>query len=135
MILLFNVCITPSTSSCNINYDRGILPSFDKIDILKYSLSSLSVIPWSEAIINIENFGLEMIFLQKELPENPVFKGEVNYPKKRFFWIFDPPINFLIFFAKIHFARKFNFFYYRSNSQQEVIFSHFWKISIILPEI
>ena len=54
MILLFNVCITPSSSSCNINYDRGLLPSFDKIDILKYCLSSLSVIPFSEAIINIE---------------------------------------------------------------------------------
>lgn len=54
MILLFNVCITPSASSCNIDYNRGLLPSFSKIDILKYSLSSLSVIPFSEAIFNIE---------------------------------------------------------------------------------
>ena len=34
MILLFNACITPSSSSCSINYDRGILPNFDKIDII-----------------------------------------------------------------------------------------------------
>lgn len=66
MILLFNVCITPSVSSCNINYERGLLPNFDKIDILKYSLSSLSVIPWSEAIINIELQSFYKIF-EKEI--------------------------------------------------------------------
>jgi len=66
MILLFNVCITPSSSSCKINYDRGLLPNFDKIDILKYCLSSLSVIPWSEAIINIELQSYYKIF-EKEI--------------------------------------------------------------------
>ena len=66
MILLFNVCITPSSSSCKINYDRGLLPNFDKIHILKYCLSSLSVIPWSEAIINIELQSYFKIF-EKEI--------------------------------------------------------------------
>jgi hypothetical protein len=66
MILLFNVCITPSSSSCKINYDRGLLPNFHKIDILKYCLSSLSVIPWSEAIINIELQSYYKIF-EKEI--------------------------------------------------------------------
>ena len=66
MILLFNVCITPSSSSCNINYDRGLLPNFDKIDILKYCLASLSIIPWSEAVINIELQSYYKIF-EKEI--------------------------------------------------------------------
>lgn len=64
MILLFNVCITPSSSSCNIKYDRGLLPEFSKIDILKYCISSLSVIPFSEAIINIELQSYFKIFEQ-----------------------------------------------------------------------
>ena len=81
MILLFNACITPSTSSCNINYDRGILPNFDKIDILKYSLSSLSVIPWSEAIINIELQSYYKIF------ENEI-KKYVNEQFKNIKFIF-----------------------------------------------
>ena len=54
MILLYNVCITPEVSSFKLKYNRGLLPNFDKIDILKYSLSSLACVPWEEAIINIE---------------------------------------------------------------------------------
>ena len=54
MILLYNVCLTPDLSSHALSYNRGLLPNFDKIDILKYSISSLASIPWEEAIINIE---------------------------------------------------------------------------------
>ena len=62
MILLFNVFVTPDPSSYNINYFRGNLPSFDKFDILKYTISSLAVIPWKKAIINIELGSVYKIF-------------------------------------------------------------------------
>lgn len=54
MILLFNVYLTPDPSTYNLTYYRGNLPNFDKFEILKYTISSLAVIPWEKAIINIE---------------------------------------------------------------------------------
>lgn len=85
MILLFNVCITPSSSSCNINYNRGLLPHFDKIDILKYCLSSLSVIPFTEAIFNIELQSYYKIFEKdiKEFVENQFKNIKFIFANKR----------------------------------------------------
>lgn len=54
MILFYNVCITPDITTYRLSYNRGLLPHFDKISILKYSIASLSVIPWDKAYINIE---------------------------------------------------------------------------------
>lgn len=55
MILLFNVYITPSKGNQFIVLDRGNLKSSNKLDITKYTLSSLSVAyPWSKVIINVE---------------------------------------------------------------------------------
>jgi hypothetical protein len=55
MVLLFNVYITPSKGNLSIIYDRGNLKSSSKLDITKYTLSSLAVAySWSKAIINVE---------------------------------------------------------------------------------
>jgi hypothetical protein len=58
MILFFNTYIAPG--GVGLNYERGFLKQQDKIDILKYSLSSFSKIyPWSKVILNI---GLDSSF-------------------------------------------------------------------------
>ena len=86
MILLYNVCITPDSSSHALKYNRGLLPSFDKIDILKYSLSSLACIPWEEAIINIELSKFYKIFENniKEYVEREFKNINFKYSNKRF---------------------------------------------------
>lgn len=85
MILLYNVCITPDSSSHALKYNRGLLPSFDKIDILKYSLSSLACIPWEEAIINIELSKFYKIFENniKEYVEREFKNIKFKYSNKR----------------------------------------------------
>lgn len=55
MVLLFNVFLTDSKANQYVLYDRGNLPSSSKLDITKYSLSSLAkAYKWSRAIINVE---------------------------------------------------------------------------------
>ena len=55
MVLLFNVYITPSKGNQFVIFDRGNLKSSNKLDVTKYTLSSLAhAYPWSKAIINIE---------------------------------------------------------------------------------
>ena len=55
MVLLFNVYITPSKGNQFVVFDRGNLKSNNKIDVTKYTLSSLaSAYPWSKVIINVE---------------------------------------------------------------------------------
>jgi len=55
MILLFNVYITPSKGNQFVVFDRGNLKPSNKLDVTKYTLSSLAyAYPWSRAIINIE---------------------------------------------------------------------------------
>jgi len=85
MILLYNVCLTPDLSSHSLRYNRGLLPSFDKIDILKYSLSSMSCIPWEEAIINIELSKFYKIFENniKEYVEKEFKNIKFRYSNKR----------------------------------------------------
>lgn len=85
MILLYNVCITPELSSYKLKYNRGLLPGFDKIDILKYSLSSLACIPWEEAIINIELSKFYKIFEKniKEYVEKEFKNIKFKYSNKR----------------------------------------------------
>ncbi len=63
MILFYNVCITPDASNYKINYIRKNLPIFDKIEILKYSLSSMAAIPWTKAFINIQLESYYKVFL------------------------------------------------------------------------
>lgn len=48
MILFLNVFITDQGFA---KYDRGLLPSSNRVDIFKYSLASLSVIKWTKVII------------------------------------------------------------------------------------
>jgi hypothetical protein len=55
MVLLFNVYITKVPGNQFQTHIRGNLKQESKLDVLKYSLASLSVAyPWSKAIINIE---------------------------------------------------------------------------------
>ena len=51
MILFLNVFITNKFLTY---YYRGLLPSFNRLDVFKYSLASLSVIKWSRVIIYYE---------------------------------------------------------------------------------
>ncbi len=85
MILLYNVCITPDSSSYALKYNRGLLPHFDKLDILKYSLSSMACIPWEEAIINIELSKYYKIFEDniKEYVENEFKNINFTFSSKR----------------------------------------------------
>lgn len=51
MILLFNILITPSNLAHT--YNRGGLPSDDKLEVFKYTLKSIAPIyDWSQVIIN-----------------------------------------------------------------------------------
>lgn len=52
MILFFNTYLAPG--GVGIDYDRGFLRNYDKVDVLMYSLASFSKIyPWSKVILNI----------------------------------------------------------------------------------
>ena len=55
MVLIFNVYLTDSSGNPHSGITRGILPSYSKLDITKYSLASLAVAySWTKAIINVE---------------------------------------------------------------------------------
>jgi hypothetical protein len=55
MVLIFNVYLTDSSGNPYSGITRGILPSYNKLDITKYSLASLAVAySWTKAIINVE---------------------------------------------------------------------------------
>ena len=55
MVLIFNVYLTDTSGNPHSGITRGILPSYSKLDITKYSLASLAVAyPWTKAIINVE---------------------------------------------------------------------------------
>jgi len=55
MVLLYNVYLINSSANPHINLQRGFLKYFDKVDVAKYSLSSLSyAYNWKRAIINVE---------------------------------------------------------------------------------
>ena len=48
MILFLNVFITKNFATA---YDRGNWQVQDRLDVFKYSLASMAVIPWTEVII------------------------------------------------------------------------------------
>lgn len=50
IVLLINVLLTPDKFT---RFDRGILPSFNNVEIFKYMISSLSVLPFSKAFIYV----------------------------------------------------------------------------------
>ena len=55
MVLIFNVYLTDSSGNPYSGITRGVLPSYSKLDITKYSLASLAVAyTWTKAIINVE---------------------------------------------------------------------------------
>ena len=55
MVLIFNVYLTDSSGNPYSGITRGVLPSYSKLDITKYSLASLAVAYiWTKAIINVE---------------------------------------------------------------------------------
>ena len=55
MVLFFNTFLTNTPGNSQSTLDRGLLPSFNKLDVTKYSLASLAAAyPWTRAIINIE---------------------------------------------------------------------------------
>lgn len=61
MVLVFNVFITNKSATggqwerLGVSYDRGNLPTPNKLDILKYSLASFAVAyPWKRVILNLE---------------------------------------------------------------------------------
>lgn len=51
MILFLNTFITDQKLIGYVGYNRGLLGSFSRADVFKYSLASLSVIDWSNVII------------------------------------------------------------------------------------
>jgi len=55
MVLIFNVYLTDTSGNPYSGITRGMLPSYSKLDITKYSLASLAVTyPWTKAIVNVE---------------------------------------------------------------------------------
>ena len=55
MVLIFNVYLTGTSGNPYSGITRGILPSYSKLDITKYSLASLAVAyAWTKVIINVE---------------------------------------------------------------------------------
>ena len=55
MVLILNVYLTDTSGNPYSGITRGILPSYSKLDITKYSLASLAVAyVWTKAIINVE---------------------------------------------------------------------------------
>jgi hypothetical protein len=55
MVLLFNVYLTDTPGNPYSGLSRGLLPSFSKLEVAKYSLASLAVAySWTRAIINVE---------------------------------------------------------------------------------
>jgi len=53
MILFFNVYVT--NEGTGIPYDRGLLRTDDKLDVLMYSIASFSkILPWKRVILNLE---------------------------------------------------------------------------------
>ncbi len=42
MVLFFNTFLTNTSGNIQSTLDRGLLPSFDKLDVTKYSLVSLA---------------------------------------------------------------------------------------------
>lgn len=86
MVLLFNVFLTPSPANSSLNLERGNLPSYSKVDVTKYSLSSLAVAyKWKRVILNIE-LGEEYIQEADELERyaTDVFAGvDIQYRHKR----------------------------------------------------
>ena len=88
MVLLFNVYITPSKGNQYVIFDRGNLKSNNKLDITKYTLSSLAkAYKWSKAIINIELDSNHYNDIDKQNIYDYVIEEfndiEVNYSSKR----------------------------------------------------
>jgi hypothetical protein len=88
MELLFNVYLTSSPANVYVNLDRGTLSKSSKLDITKYSLSSLaSMYSWKKAIINVEldpNVYKEQDYVDLENFINTEFSNvEVIYSRKR----------------------------------------------------
>jgi len=55
MVLIFNVYLTDTSGNPYSGITRGMLSSYSKLDITKYSLASLAVTyPWTKAIVNVE---------------------------------------------------------------------------------
>jgi hypothetical protein len=88
MELLFNVYLTSSPANVYVNLDRGTLSKSSKLDITKYSLSSLaSMYSWKKAIINVEldlKVYKEQDYIDLENFINTEFLNiEVIYSRKR----------------------------------------------------
>lgn len=74
MILFFNTYLAPG--GVGIDYGRGFLRDYDKINVLMYSLASFSKIyPWKKIILNI---GLDPIFEHKKELLNEFIKQEFS---------------------------------------------------------
>lgn len=77
MELLFNVYLTSSPGNSYVNLDRGTLPTYNKLQVTKYTLSSLaSMYPWEHAIINVE--------LDPKVYKNQDYLELENYIDKEF---------------------------------------------------
>jgi hypothetical protein len=88
MELLFNVYLTNSPANVYVNLDRGTLPRNSKLDIAKYSLSSLaSMYLWNKVIINVEldpRFYNEQDYIDLENFINIEFSNtEIIFSRKR----------------------------------------------------
>lgn len=77
MILFVNVFITKNFAT---SYDRGRWGVQDRLDVFKYSLASMAVIPWTKVIIHCQ---LDECYKHRrgELDDyiNKLFPGAINY--------------------------------------------------------
>jgi hypothetical protein len=87
MVLFFNVFITDLPGNQYFTHDRGNLTSHNKLDVAKYSLSSLvNAYPWTRAIINVEfdkNYSEIDIQSFEDFVKNEYKNIDLIYSKKR----------------------------------------------------
>ena len=70
MILFFNVYVT--NEGTGIPYDRGLLKTDDKLDVLMYSIASFSkILPWKRVILYLE---LDEYYKSREQELHEFFK-------------------------------------------------------------
>ena len=113
MVLLFNVFLTSSKANQFVIYDRGNLPDHSKIEITKYSLSSLAkAYDWKRVIINIEldpnhyteqdNLDLKNYVLKEFEDIDIIYSGKRNELQSEWQKTYDDINSDLIFYLGNH---------------------------------
>lgn len=70
IVLFINILLTNSRMN---SYDRGILPDYDVVDVFKYMIASLAVLPFSNGYIYCEGADDSLVkYIEDTLPFNVV---------------------------------------------------------------